>query len=89
MNPEMCRKIDAVLERVKEPASGLSMAQLGLVEKIRYVETKNKLLVFTSSIKPHHRPCCAALQGVLISGTLKHLTREFEKEFPDLSIEFV
>jgi len=43
MNTEMIRKIDAVLERVKEPESGLSIAQLGLVAKLRYNPTKKKL----------------------------------------------
>ena len=89
MNAEMCRKIDAVLERVKEPVSGLSIAQLGLVEKIRYVEEKDKLFVFASFIRANHHYCCTVLQGLLISGTLRHLTTEFQKEFPDLSIEFV
>ena len=89
MNSEMSRKIDAVLERVKEPESGLSIAQLGLVERLRYSEKAKKLFVFTRFIKPNHKYCCTVIQGLLISGTLKQLTKEFQKEFPDLSVEFV
>lgn len=89
MDSEMSRKIDAVLERVKEPESGLSIAQLGLVERLRYSEKAKKLLVFTSFIKPNHKYCCTVIQGLLISGTLKQLTAEFQKEFPDLAVEFV
>ncbi len=83
------RKIDAVLDRVKEPESGLSIAQIGLVEKLRYSEKDKTLIVFTSFIKPNHHYCCTVLQGLLLSSTIQRLTEEFQKEFPDLSIEFV
>ena len=89
MDTEITRKIDAVLERVKEPESGLSVAQLGLVERLRYNEKDKKLSVFTCFIKPNHHYCCTVLQGLLISGVLNALTEEFQKEFPDLSVEFV
>jgi metal-sulfur cluster biosynthetic enzyme len=89
MNSEMTRKIDAVLDRVKEPESGLSMSQLGLVERLRYSEKKEKLFVFTCFMKPNHHYCCTVLQGLLISGVKDALTAEFQKEFPDLSVEFV
>jgi len=35
MPPEMIAKIDAVLERVKDPESGLPIARLGLVKRLR------------------------------------------------------
>ena len=38
IHSEMARKIDVVLERVKEPESNLSIAQLGLVKRVRYNE---------------------------------------------------
>ncbi len=87
MDTEMTKKIDAVLERVKEPESGLSMAQLGLVQRLRYSEKHNKLAVFTTPMKPNHKYCCTVIQGLLIKGTLERLTEEFQKEFPDLQIE--
>jgi len=40
MDEEMKRKIDGVLERVKEPESGLSIAELGLVTKLRYTDPR-------------------------------------------------
>lgn len=89
MDTKMTRKIDDVLERVKEPESGLSIAQLGLVERLRYSEKEKKLSVFTCFIKPNHLYCCTVLQGLLISSVISALTAEFQKEFPDLSIEFV
>ena len=89
MNTEMTRKIDAVLERVKEPESGLSIAQLGLVAKLRYNPTRKKLYIFTSTIRHNRKQCCTVSQGLLIYGTLNSLTEEFRKEFPDLAVEVV
>ena len=40
MDPEMIRKIDSVLDRVKEPESNLSVAELGIIQKLRYNESK-------------------------------------------------
>jgi metal-sulfur cluster biosynthetic enzyme len=87
MDQEMTKKIDAVLERVKEPESGLSMAELGLVSRLRYSDKLKKLAVFTSPLKPSRKHCCTVIQGLLIKGTLERLTEEFKKEFPDLTIE--
>jgi metal-sulfur cluster biosynthetic enzyme len=85
----MKQKIDHVLDRVKEPETGLSIAQLGLVERIRYNQEKKKLTVFSNNLQHNHHYCCTVLQGLLISGTFNALTEAFEKEFPDLSVEVV
>ena len=85
----MRQKIDNILDRVKEPETGLSIAQLGLVERIRYNQDKKKLTVFSSSLQHNHHYCCTVLQGLLISGTYKALTEAFRKEFPDLAVEVV
>ena len=85
----MKEKINKVLNTLKEPATGLTMAQLGFVERVRYSEAKKKLMVFSCNFKPHHKSCCTALQGVLISGTLNSLTEAFQKEFPDLAVEVI
>jgi metal-sulfur cluster biosynthetic enzyme len=89
LHSEMAEKIDAVLERVKEPESNLSIAQLGLVKRVRYNTERNTLYVFTNTIKSNHHYCCTIIQGLLVSSTIERLTEEFHKEFPDLSIEFV
>ena len=85
----MKEKIDRVLNTVKEPETGLTMAQLGFVERVRYSEAKKKLMVFSCNFKPHHKSCCTVLQGLLISGTKNSLTEAFHKEFPDLAVEVV
>jgi metal-sulfur cluster biosynthetic enzyme len=87
MDEEMKRKIDGVLNRVKEPESGLSIAELGLVERLRYSEKYRKLVVFTNPINSPPG-CCVITAKLLQDTTGKRLTEEFQKEFPDLSIEF-
>ena len=85
----MKEKIDLVLDTVKEPETGLTMAQLGFVERIRYNEEKRKLTVFSSNLKPNRKSCCTVIQGLLISGTINSLTDAFQKAFPDLTVEVV
>ena len=87
MDSNMKKKIDAVLERVKEPESGLSIAELGLVERLRYSEKHKKLIIFTNPTKSPPG-CCIIIAKLLQKATGKGLTKEFQKEFPDLSIEF-
>jgi len=88
MNSEMIRKIDGVLDRVKEPVSLLSIGQLGWVRGIRYDEERKKLSVFTNSLR-RTKKCCTIMASLLVSGTMKSLTEELQKEFPDLSIKFI
>jgi metal-sulfur cluster biosynthetic enzyme len=89
MTPKMKQKIDAVLDRVKDPETGLSIAQLGLVERLRYSESKKILYVILSAINRSPRKCCTIIQCLLLSGVLNALTEEFTKEFPALTIEIV
>jgi len=90
MTPEMTRKIDAALDRVKDPESNLSVAQLGVVKRLRYNEEKKALYVFTDFYS-HLPKCvtCAAIARTIASTIVRDLRIELEKEFPDLSIEFV
>jgi metal-sulfur cluster biosynthetic enzyme len=83
----MKQKIDAVLDRVKEPVTGLPIAQLGLVRRLRYSESKKTLFVFFSAENRRVPKCCKIIQGLLLSDILKALTEEFHKEFPELVIE--
>jgi metal-sulfur cluster biosynthetic enzyme len=86
MTPEMKQKIDEVLDRVKEPTTELSVAQLGLVRRLRYSESKKKLIVFWT-VNQRVPKCCKIIQGLLLSDILNALTEEFTKEFPELTIE--
>jgi len=88
MEEKMKRKIDTVLDSVKEPESGLTIAQLGLVEKLSYSEKQGRLVVFTHPAKSP-KGCCLIIAKLLQEGTRKRLMAEFEKTFPGVMIEFV
>jgi metal-sulfur cluster biosynthetic enzyme len=89
MDAAMKEKIDTILDTVKEPETGLTMAKLGFVERIRYSERQKKLTVFSGNLKANRKLCCTVMQGLLISGTKKSLTEAFQKAFPDLAVEVV
>ncbi len=84
----MTRKLDAVLDRAREPESGLSIAELGLVSRIRHHSETRKMSVFFFFIRPAPH-CCTIMASLLLNTTLKNLTEELQKEFPELSIEIV
>ena len=84
----MIQKVDNVLDRVIEKESNLSAAQLGLVERVRYSEKRNKLYVFTKSIHSTHG-CCTLLALVQQSDTLQDLEEQFKKEFPEHWVQIV
>ena len=88
MTQGMIEKIDSVLDRVKDKESDLSVAQLGLVERVRYSEKRNKLYVFTRAIHSTHG-CCTLLALVQQADTLEALEEQFKQEFPEHWIQIV
>lgn len=90
MNPEMINKIDAVLDRVKDPESGLPVSQLGLIKRVRFSDAKKKLYVFTD-FQSHMPDCktCVFIAKLVADNILRNLAVEFNLEFPDLDVEFV
>ena len=88
MDKGMIDRIDAVLDRVVEPVSGLTVAELGLVKRLRYLEGSGRLAVYLNPVG-RAKMCCTLLAGTLQNQTLDTLTRELEDEFPDLAVEYV
>lgn len=88
MDSAMAQKIEAVLDRVKEPESQLSISQLGLVKKVRYNKGRRKLSVFINTIQPG-KCACTVITALLLNTILKSLATEFRKEFPDLGVEML
>ncbi len=90
MDEEMKRKIDAVLDRVKDPESDLPISRLGVITRLRYNEEKKELYVFSDFLS--HMPGCLTCVGIaatVIDGIKRRLRSELEAEFPQLSIVFV
>jgi metal-sulfur cluster biosynthetic enzyme len=90
MKPEMIKKIDSILERVKDPESDLPVAQLGLIQRVRYNEEKKTMYIFTN-LNAHVPKCntCRFIAAGLMARITKDLEAAFKAEFPDLSVEFV
>lgn len=90
MSPEMIKKIDAALDRVKDPESGLPVSRLGLVKRVRYSEPHKKLYVFTD-FQSHMPDCktCVFIAKLVADTIIRNLAVEFNLEFPDLDVEFV
>ncbi|WP_299976685.1 hypothetical protein [Desulfobacula sp.] len=87
MEDKIQEKIDRVLDRIQDPQTGMAMSQLGLVEKIRYVEKRRKLIVFFNCLG-HSKACCAALNMVLLGDFETEIKAGLEAEFPQFSVTF-
>jgi len=88
MDGRMKQQLDSVLDRVKEPESGLSVGEIGLVQKFKYNASKRTLYVFRNPILPS-KGCCTLLSNMLLETTQKALLRELENAFPELAIVMV
>ncbi len=87
MNPEIQKKIDAALARVREPQSELPIVDLGLVSNVRYDE-KGKSIELRLAIgyAAGNCPACLAVNGVVGAGIARRAREEFVKEFPGFAI---
>jgi len=90
MDPEMKRRIDLVLSKVKEPETRLSVLDLGLVRKVSYGATEKRLLVEVDHPEARQKCFCAGMvTAVVRQGLMRELAGEFQKEFPELAVELV
>jgi metal-sulfur cluster biosynthetic enzyme len=85
---EMKEKIDEILEKVKLPESGLSLSQSGIIEKLRYVSSRKKLIVVKNPIHSSEG-CCTLISNFMLNSVLKELRKELKDAFPGFSIEIV
>ena len=83
---DMQAKIDEIFNRVKVPESGLSLGESNIIEKLRFIESKNKLVVIKY---PMHSPegCCTLISNAMLNTVLMELREELESAFPRLTIE--
>jgi len=80
--------IDAVLVKVKEPQSLLSVADLNLVERVHYSESEKKLICYLGIGTPRFQcPACSAINGVVKEGIARQLNEEFTAALPGWEIE--
>jgi metal-sulfur cluster biosynthetic enzyme len=89
MDPEMQRKIDAILARVKEPETLRSVGDLNLVKRVRYSPGSNLFELFMDIANP--RSSCFVC-GVVTANIQRTIERElqeaFERDFPGCRVTF-
>ncbi len=88
MDPEMIRKIDSVLARVKEPETNVPVGDLGIIRKFRYNEHKRTLYIYPNT---YHggKACCFLITKLIECEVMNRVQSELKKEFPELVIRFV
>ena len=84
----MKQRLQAVLDRVKDPVYRMSITELGLVDRIRHDAEKDRLLVFLNFMRPGAK-CCVIINALVLKSTQTLLAEALEKEFPGLSVEYV
>jgi metal-sulfur cluster biosynthetic enzyme len=89
MDPEMQRRIDTILARVKEPETLRSVQDLNLVRRVRYSPSLHQFEVFMGIGNP--RSTCLVC-GVVTAAIQRSIQRELEEafaqEFPGCRVQF-
>ena len=89
-DPRVQEKIDQLLDRVKDPESGLSIADIGLVRRIRGSDEHH--LIYLDVPFDNHTPGCLACAGIamaIVASIRRELKEAFEGEFPGYTVEFI
>lgn len=91
ITPEMADKFEAILKRVKEPETELSVSELNLVKRISFSETEKKFLIVMNIAAPRNFPCltCGVVTEQIRNTIERRLREEFLKEFPGYAVETV
>lgn len=90
MSEAWMKKVDEVLDRVRDPESGLMVSELGVVKKVRLSEKEKTLYVFIDAYG-HLPKCvtCAAIAQAILAGITRDLEAAFREAFPGFSVEIV
>lgn len=89
-DPAVQEKIEGILTSVRDPESGLPLAELNLVRKVRVSDAHSH--IYLDVPFDEHAPGCLACAGIamtIIAGIKRELTEAFEREFPGYTVEFV
>ncbi len=82
-------KFDAILDRVREPQSELSLAELGLVKKISYHAPEKTIVVHLDLGRPGQEcPACYAINEFVIKTIERDLKAALENDFIGWTILF-
>lgn len=81
---------DKILDSVKESQSELSLAELGLVKKMRYYAADNTIAVYMNypGYNPAECPTCSVATGIMKGSIERDLKQALLDKFPGWKIEF-
>lgn len=83
------KKLDNVLEKVKEPQSELSLTELGLVKKFTFSEQEKTIIVYLDMGESSCKcPVTGMANSIVRGGIEKDLENELLSQFPDFLIKF-
>lgn len=89
-DPAVQARIDAILQRVRDPESNLPLADLGLVRRVRFLNGEKR--IYLDVPFDDHAPACLTCAGItmtLVMGIRRELTSAFETEFPGYRVDFI
>lgn len=89
-DPAVYAKIEKILRDVRDPESGLPIAELNLVRRVRVVDD-HRLIYLDVPFDDHTPGCmtCAGIAMVIVRGIRRELRTAFEQSFPGYSVEFI
>ncbi len=84
------RKFDAILDRVKETQSELSLAELGLVKKLSYFEKETTIIAYLNFAAPNPSTCPACfIAGDMMKDSIeRELRAAILEDFPGWTVKF-
>lgn len=89
MDPEMQRKIDAILARVKEPETLRTVGDLNLVKRVRYSPSRHAFEVFLN-VNTAGSSClvCGVVTATIQRTIERELQEAFTQDFPGCQVTF-
>ncbi len=83
-------KFDAILARVKEPQSELSLAELGLVKKMTYYKADKTIVVYMNfaAQSPVSCPACFITTDMMKDSVERDLKEAILEDFPGWTVSF-
>lgn len=89
-DPSVQARIDEILSRLRDPESGLTLAELNLVRRVRVAEEER--MIYLDVPFDDHAPGCLACAGIamtIIQGIRRDLRQAFGEAFPGYTVEFM
>lgn len=84
----MVEKITVILDKIKEYETGRSLAQLDIIEKLRYVKEKKKFIVI-KNLEQSRQGGIILISNKVLSRMMNELKDELEAAFPGHIVEVI